>query len=140
MKSKIIIFSCLVFLLIIPLLALPALAQNSNVNQDNNTNQGNDANTNTSQVKSATALENPLGNVTSVSQLYGKIIYAFLGLSGAVALIMFILGGFSWMTAGGNEEKVKKGRDTLIWATMGLVIIFSSYAVLRTIFETLNFQ
>jgi len=140
MKSKIIIFSCLVFLLIIPLLALPALAKNSNVNQDNNTNQGNDANTNTSQVKSATALENPLGNVTSISQLYGRIIYAFLGLSGAVALIMFILGGFSWMTAGGNEEKVKKGRDTLIWATMGLVIIFSSYAVLRTIFETLNFK
>lgn len=88
----------------------------------------------------STVLENPLGNVNSVSQLYGRIIYAFLGLSGAVALVMFILGGFSWMTAGGNDEKVKKGKDTLLWATLGLIIIFSSYAVLKTIFETLNFK
>ena len=93
-----------------------------------------------SNTQTKTSLENPLGSVTSISQLYGRIIYAFLGLSGAVSLVMFILGGFSWMTAGGNEEKVKKGRDTLIWASLGLVVIFSSYAVLKTIFETLDFK
>ena len=134
MKLKIILFSYLMALLIMPFMALT-------VNAGDLADDGDNALiTPASNTQTKTSLENPLGSVTSISQLYGRIIYAFLGLSGAVALVMFILGGFSWMTAGGNEEKVKKGRDTLIWASLGLVVIFSSYAVLKTIFETLDFK
>ena len=87
------------------------------------------------------SLQNPLGkDVTSISQVYGRIIYAFLGMAGAVALIMFIMGGFFWMTAAGNEEKVTKGKQTLLWAVLGLIVIFSSYAILRTIFASLKFN
>ena len=35
------------------------------------------------------------------------------------------------MTAAGSNEKVQKGKDILIWATVGLVIIFTSYALVR---------
>ena len=35
------------------------------------------------------------------------------------------------MTAAGSNEKVQKGKDILIWATVGLVIIFTSYALIR---------
>ena len=35
------------------------------------------------------------------------------------------------MTAAGSNEKVQKGKDILIWATIGLVIIFTSYALIR---------
>jgi len=41
------------------------------------------------------------------------------------------LGGLVWMTAAGSNEKVQKGKDILIWATIGLVIIFISYALTR---------
>ena len=44
---------------------------------------------------------------------------------------MFIYGGLVWMTAAGANEKVQKGKDILIWATVGLVIIFTSYALVR---------
>ena len=44
---------------------------------------------------------------------------------------MFIYGGLVWMTAAGSNEKVQKGKDILIWATVGLVIIFTSYALVR---------
>ena len=37
----------------------------------------------------------------------GKIIQAILQFVGVVAFILFIIGGFMWMTARGNEEKVK---------------------------------
>jgi hypothetical protein len=85
-------------------------------------------------------LENPLGSTASTPQLlYGRIIYGFLGVTGALALIMFIVGGFQWMTASGNAERVKKGRDTLMWAVLGLLVIFSSYAILRAVFEALQF-
>ena len=44
------------------------------------------------------------------------------------------------MLAAGNNEKVQKGRDILIWATIGLVIIFSAYAVILFVFEGLGVQ
>ncbi len=85
-------------------------------------------------------LENPLGESTlTPTQIYGRLIYAFMGATGALALIMFLIGGFQWMTASGNAERVKKGRDTLMWAVLGLVVIFSSYAILRAVLETLQF-
>ena len=87
-----------------------------------------------------TCLENPLGpeNLT-MEQLYGRIIYGFMAGTGALALLMFVIGGFQWLTAAGNAEKIKKGRDTLMWAVLGLVVIFSSYAILRAVFTTLQF-
>jgi multisubunit Na+/H+ antiporter MnhB subunit len=62
-----------------------------------------------------------------------------MGVTGALALVMFVIGGIQWMTAAGNSERVKKGRDTLMWAVLGLIVIFSSYAILRAVLEALQF-
>ncbi|MFA6394209.1 MAG: pilin [Patescibacteria group bacterium] len=75
-------------------------------------------------------LDNPLPDAGTPQALIGKVISAALGLVGSLALAMFIFGGFMWMTAMGNPEKVKKGRDTMVWAALGLVIIFTAYALI----------
>ncbi|MFA6106649.1 MAG: pilin [Patescibacteria group bacterium] len=75
-------------------------------------------------------LDNPLPDAGTPQVLIGKVISAALGLVGSLALAMFIFGGFMWMTAMGNADKVKKGRDTMIWAALGLVIIFTAYALI----------
>ena len=85
-------------------------------------------------------LDNPLGqDALSPQALYGRLIFGFMGITGVVALLMFLVGGFQWMTAGGNADKVKKGQDTLTWALLGLAVIFASYAILKAIFKTLQF-
>jgi len=86
----------------------------------------------------AASLPNPLGPNLTVQQVIGNIINAILGIVGSIALLMFVIGGFWWMTAGGNEERVKKGRQTLEWATFGLIVIFSAYAILRFVFEAIT--
>jgi hypothetical protein len=63
--------------------------------------------------------------------LVGRIINAVLGLIGTLALVMFVFGGFLWMTAAGNEKQVAKGQKILLWSALGLVIIFTSYALVR---------
>lgn len=83
------------------------------------------------------SINNPIA-AQSFQELFGFIIKGVLGLVGSIALVMFIFGGFTWMTAAGNAEKIQKGKDVLIWATLGLIIIFSAYAVLNYIFVTLN--
>jgi len=55
-----------------------------------------------------------------------KIILSFLGL---IAVIVILIGGFMWMTAGGNSEQVAKGRSWIINGVIGLVIILSAYAI-----------
>ena len=83
-----------------------------------------------------TQLKNPLGT-TSVPEIIGKVVRTALGVVGSLALILFIYGGFMWMTAGGSSERVKKGRDILMWSTIGILVIFSSYAILTFIFSAL---
>ena len=79
-----------------------------------------------------TSLPNPLGNDNpSIQILIGKIINAVLGIVGSLALIMFIYGGFTWMLAAGNQQAVQKGKDILTWATVGLIVIFASYALVN---------
>ena len=77
-------------------------------------------------------LNNPLGQ-DDLKVIIGRIINYILGFSGTLALLMFIWGGFTWMTSGGAEAKIKSGKDTLIWATIGLVVIFSAYALVKTL-------
>jgi len=75
-------------------------------------------------------LKNPLGKgVTSIPAIANNIIRAALGMIGAIALLMFVYGGFLWLTSGGSPDKVKKGKDVMVWAAIGLVIVFTSAAL-----------
>jgi hypothetical protein len=83
-------------------------------------------------------LKNPLGDGTTVPVLIGRVITGFLGIVGSLALVMVIYGGFTWMLAAGNSEKVKKGRDIIVWAAIGLVVIFTSYALVKFVIEAIE--
>ncbi|MBU4369352.1 pilin [Patescibacteria group bacterium] len=74
-------------------------------------------------------LDNPLGD-REPHELVGDIIAYILGFVGVLALVMFIYGGITWMTSAGAPEKIKKGRDTIVWAIFGLAFVFLSYAIL----------
>ena len=67
-----------------------------------------------------------------------RIIKAILGVVGIVALFFFVLGGFEILTSAGNENKIKKGRDTLVWAAIGVVVIILSYSILKFLFDRLT--
>jgi len=94
------------------------------------------AQTTTNTASQDLTLPNPL-RTTDISVLAGRIIKAVLGLVGVFALVMFIYGGVLWMSSGGSEEKIKKGKETLVWAVAGLALIFFSYAVLEFLFKVI---
>ncbi len=79
-------------------------------------------------------LQNPL-NVDTPQALIGQIINSILGVVGSIALLMFVYGGITWMTSAGSQEKIKKGRDIIVWSAIGLVIIFSAYGLVRVLIE-----
>mgnify|MGYP001574851590 CR=1 FL=1 len=88
-------------------------------------------------------LENPLvdskGNdVTNAKVLIGTIIKGVLGVLGSITLLMLVWGGFQWLTSAGSEEKVKSGTQTMIWALVGVVVIFSAYILINTLTNLLS--
>jgi hypothetical protein len=89
-----------------------------------------------------TRLENPIrsqgGGQISVPLFIGQIVSGSLALVGALTLLVFIYGGFLWLTSAGNEEWVKKGTKTMLYAAIGLFIIFASYGILRAIISALT--
>lgn len=59
----------------------------------------------------------------------GAIIRAALGFLGVIAVVIILFGGFKWMTAGGNEERVGEAKKLIIAGIIGLAIILSAYAI-----------
>lgn len=66
---------------------------------------------------------------TSLARSLGIIVNVALSLLGIIFIILIIYGGFQWMTAGGNEDAIKKAKGRVTNAIIGLVITLSAYAV-----------
>jgi len=78
------------------------------------------------------SLQDPLG-IKDPRDIIENVIKAMLGLVGSLALAVFIYGGFTWVISAGNEEKIKKGKDMIMWAALGLMLIFTSYAIINVV-------
>lgn len=57
---------------------------------------------------------------------------------GALALIMFVYGGFTLILSQGNAEKVKKGTGIIVAAVIGLVIMFGAYTLVSFLGEAVD--
>lgn len=83
-------------------------------------------------------LPNPLGKGVTVELMIARIINFVLSLVGSISLLMFIYGGLTWMTSAGSQEKVKKGREIIVWAIIGLAVVFFSYLLVRFVISGLT--
>lgn len=79
----------------------------------------------------------PLGG-EDIRVIAAKIIRIFLSLLGIIAVGLMLYAGFTWMTSGGNEEKISSAKKILINATIGLAIIMSSFAITQFILSSLQ--
>lgn len=105
----------------------------SNIVLAQNTNTPGGGNTNTPPPPGNQTFGNPLGDRVDYLDVVATIVQSVLGIVGVLALLMFIYGGIVWMTSLGNSERVKLGRDTLVWAALGLVVVFASFAIVNLI-------
>jgi len=68
------------------------------------------------------------GNSTLPSVI-GGIIKGFLSLLGVLFLSYTIYAGYLWLTASGDEEKIKKSKKIITGSIIGLVITLGAYAI-----------
>ena len=68
-------------------------------------------------------------NTNFVASYAGRVIGIILSFIGVIFLGLMIYGGLMWMMAEGNEQKVGKAKDLITNAIIGLIIVFTAYAI-----------
>lgn len=66
-----------------------------------------------------------------------NIINTILGILGVVAVVVIILGGFYFLTSQGDAAKVTKGKNTLLYGVVGLVVALLAFAIVNFVLGSL---
>lgn len=82
-------------------------------------------------------LPNPLG-VCTFAEFLAKLMTALEPIIGILAVFFIILAGFQFLTAQGNEEKIKKAKQTFLWTIIGTAIALGADILIRVIVEILT--
>jgi len=85
----------------------------------------------TSQTSSAAAC-GPRGgnNITGPNGVLTKVTKLMALLTGIVAVIVIMIGAFLYLTSAGDSSKAKQGRDTIIYAMVGLLVIIVARSII----------
>lgn len=76
-------------------------------------------------------LASNLGGVCDAAKLVSQFTRVFAYIVFVLAIASILYAGFLFLTAAGNEEKVKSGRSALIWGLIGIAVaLFANYAIL----------
>jgi len=62
----------------------------------------------------------------------------FAAIVGIIGVIMILYAAFLFMTAAGDEEKVKKARGALIWGLVGIGVAILAYAAFSFVMSVLG--
>ena len=79
---------------------------------------------------------NPSHNKDDLISDVNKIINVVLGVLGVVAVGVIIYGGFLFLTAQGDPGRIKKGKDSITWGVIGLIIALLSWSIINFVLTT----
>ena len=74
-------------------------------------------------------LQDPFDGKTIFTIIQSIIGYLIL-IGAPILAVMVIYGGFLILTAGDSPEKVKSGKDVILWAVVGYTIVLCSWGVI----------
>jgi hypothetical protein len=59
------------------------------------------------------------------------VVSFFFIIAGIISVIMIIIGGYWYVLSGGDPQKVKKAKDTILYAAVGLVISLMAWTIIN---------
>lgn len=80
--------------------------------------------------------------LTQLQTVFESIIKVSISLAGVAVIIMFLVGGFGFLTAGGDKEATQKAQKTLTYAIAGLILVLSAWMIMSLLgnFLGINFD
>jgi hypothetical protein len=74
----------------------------------------------------------------TLAQYIRAIIDAALVIAAVVAVIYLIVGGYQYITSSGNAETVGTAKHTVLYAIIGLVVIFAAFVIIDYVMGIIN--
>lgn len=75
---------------------------------------------------------------TSIDKLITNIVNIFSVIVGVIAVIMIIIGGFRYVTSGGDSGNVTSAKNTIMYAIIGLIIVALAQIIVRFVLNQSN--
>ena len=66
-----------------------------------------------------------------INNIVHTIVNLLSAVVGIVAVIMIIVGGFRYITSGGNDASVTSAKNTILYAIIGLVVVALAQVIVR---------
>jgi hypothetical protein len=83
-------------------------------------------------------LDNPLGEIKSVSELVSEVAKVVSQIGISVAAVFIIYAGFLYVSARGSEEKIGKAHQTLTWTLIGTAVLLGAWAIAEAVAKTIK--
>lgn len=80
--------------------------------------------------------ENLVGPDGVFTQVTNTVLYVV----GAISVIMLVWGGFRYIISGGDSKKVTDAKNTILYAILGLIIVFFAYAIVNFVLNAIGAQ
>lgn len=77
----------------------------------------------------------PAGSSDDISNVIRTVINIFSAVVGSVSVIMIIVGGFKYITSGGDSNNVSGAKNTIMYAIVGLVIVAFAQIIVQFVLE-----
>jgi hypothetical protein len=77
-------------------------------------------------------------NLDDVEMAIGNIAQIILGITGSLALLMFMIGGIMYITSAGKKDQIQKATKTLRFAVIGLAIVMFSGVAIKLLLKVLT--
>ena len=78
------------------------------------------------------------GNTDALPSIIVNILNAIILVSGVVAVVWIIIGGVYYITSSGDPGKIKKARETILYAVIGLIICALAFAIVNFAIGTIG--
>lgn len=69
--------------------------------------------------------------------VFKQITNTLIYIVGVIAVVMLVFGGIKYVVSGGDAKKVTDAKNTVLYAIIGLVIAFVSYAIVTFVISAL---
>ncbi len=76
---------------------------------------------------------NPIAHISSINKIFSVLLKLSLGLGAVLFLFYGIYGGYLWLTAGGEAEKLGKAQKNLTYSIAGIMLVFLSLLLTKII-------
>lgn len=77
----------------------------------------------------------PVATIQGLECIFIRILNIATSLAGLAVFIMLIIGGFKYLTSGGDPKAAQSAKDTLSHAILGLVLVIAAWFILKFIEE-----